>query len=458
MASVASLWKNVLNVKHTVIQKVDEYKDSEGIHRVRVYVRVQKGYDNTCSQCGLTNLPGYDHTSRPVKTWRSVDWADSPVEVIARTHRVVCPTHGVVMASVPWAYPHSRFTKVFDQRVAWLSREMSRTAISEFMRVDWHTVGQCISRVLKDIEPSRDSRLDNLVHIGIDETSYRKGHTYITVVVNHDTNTVVWVADGHGKSVLDQFFNTLTDRQKASIRTVSGDGARWITDCVNEYIPHAKRCVDPFHVVQWAIDALDSVRREAWRKAYEKSKQLTTLYPLKRGLPNLNDPHVADVLAARKHASEVKNSLYALGKAPENLTDLQHARLAFIQHSDPDLYTAYRFKETLRLIMKVSDPSHAALLLEDWIHEAAQSGISAFVQLSEKIQRHSTHILHTIYHKLSNARIEATNNTIKLIIRRAYGFRNLTNMMNMIYLICSNLRIELPNRKPQPPEPNKHNA
>ena len=93
------------------------------------------------------------------------------------------------------------------------------------------------------------------VHIGIDETSYRKGHKYITVVVNHDTNTVVWVADGHGKSVLEQFYKSLTDEQLASIKVVTGDGARWITDCVNEFNPDCERCVDPFHVVEWAMDA-----------------------------------------------------------------------------------------------------------------------------------------------------------------------------------------------------------
>ena len=99
----------------------------------------------------------------------------------------------------------------------------------------WETVGRCVNRALHDLEPERSRRLDGLVNIGIDETSYKKGHKYITVIVNHDTNTVVWASEGHGKSVLEKFYKQLTPEQLSSIKVVTGDGAKWITECVNEY-------------------------------------------------------------------------------------------------------------------------------------------------------------------------------------------------------------------------------
>ena len=108
------------------------------------------------------------------------------------------------VAEVPWAYPGSRFTKDFDLTVAWFASYLPRSTASYFMRVDWETVGRCVYRALHDLEPERSRRLNNLVNIGIDETSYKKGHKYITVIVNHDTNTVVWVSEGHGKSVLER--------------------------------------------------------------------------------------------------------------------------------------------------------------------------------------------------------------------------------------------------------------
>ena len=66
------------------------------------------------------------------------------------------------------------------------------------------------------------------------------------MIVNHDTNTVVWASEGHGKSVLEKFYKQLTPEQLSSIKVVTGDGAKWITECVNEYTPGCARCVDPF--------------------------------------------------------------------------------------------------------------------------------------------------------------------------------------------------------------------
>ena len=157
----------------------------------------------------------------------------------------------VVTAAIPWAYPGSSFTKDFDMTVAWLAKYLPRSAVSNYMRIDWQTVGNCVSRASHDLEPERSHRLDGLVNIGIDETSYRKGHKYITVIVNRDNGAVVWASDGYGKSVLEQFYRALTPEQLSSIKVVTGDGARWITDCVNEFTPDCERCVDPFHVVEW---------------------------------------------------------------------------------------------------------------------------------------------------------------------------------------------------------------
>ncbi len=94
----------------------------------------------------------------------------------------------------PWAYPGSRFTKDFDLTVGWPAVCLSRSTASEYMRVDWESVGRCVSRTLHEIEPDRSRRLNGLVRIGIDETNYKKGHKHITVIMNHGTNTVVWGA------------------------------------------------------------------------------------------------------------------------------------------------------------------------------------------------------------------------------------------------------------------------
>ena len=169
-------------------------------------------------------------------------------------------------------------------------------------------------------------------------------------------------------------------------------------------------------------------------------------HPQKRGKPRADDRNAAMVHDARKAASEIKGAAYSLGKAPEHLTENQKIRLNMIQANDPQLFRAYRLKESLRLLLKSTDVDQAEEDLKHWLFWASHSRIPAFKELYKKIHRHKGHILNTIRLCLSNARIEATNNKIKLIIRKAYGFRNIQNMMDMV---CSNIRVPLPNRKPK---------
>lgn len=279
------------------------------------------------------------------------------------------------------------------------------------------------------------------MNIGIDETSYKKGHKYITVIVNRDTNTVVWASQGHGKGVLTQFYKQLTPEQLSSIKVVTGDGAKWITECVNEFTPDCERCVAPFHVVQWAMDALNEVRREVWREACAEFTRLSKEHPRKNGRPKDGDPNTAILNAAKAKADEIKNSAYALGKAPENLTENQQNRVAMIAEDNNRLYRAYRMKEMLRLLLKIKDGDEAGDALKRWLWWASHSRIDAFKEQYLKLKRHRRdHILNAIRLGMSNARIEATNNKIKLIVRKAYGFRNIQNMLDMVCLVCSDLR------------------
>ena len=446
MASSTTICQKVLGVKNTVIEGQEFYDDENGNQHLRIRVRPDKRHANECPVCHKA-CPRYDTVTHS-KVWRDLDWNGTLVELESDTHRICCQEHGIHVADVPWAFERSSFTKSFDLTVGWLAVYLPRSVISEYMRIDWKTVGRCVSRTLSMIEPDRTKRLNGLVHIGIDETSYKKGHSYITVIVNHDTNTVVWAAPRNGKAVLEQFYRSLTPEQLASIKVVTGDGARWITDCVNEFTPDCERCVDPFHVVEWAMEALDEVRKEVWREAYEDAQRLKEEHPRAQGRPRNDDENAKELAKAQNLAKEIKSAAYALGKAPENLTQKQREKLNLIAATNDKLFRAYRMKEKLRLIFQVKDVQLAEEELEDFLSWASRCRIPAMVNLGKKIRRHKEHILNSIRFGMSNARVESTNNKIKLIIRKAYGFRNVENMLDLVYLVCSNLIIPLPNRKP----------
>lgn len=448
MASSSTLLKRLLNVNDLVVNDFSFERSDEGVLRLDIDVRPHKRHCDRCPVCGR-HSQGYDHVSTEARTWRSLDFGGILVYLHYQTQRIRCSEHGVVTASTPWSFTGSRFTKEFDLTVAWMARHLPRSVVCEAMRIDWKTVGRCISRAKNHLEPHPEKRFDGLVRIGIDETSYRKGHKYITVVINHDTNTVVWAAQGYGSQVLSQFFEQLSDEQRQSIKTVTGDGARWIDACIRQYIPHAQRCVDPFHVVQWATESLDKLRRDLWREALKEQKQAIKAIEKTQKAnrrPLADDINVFKLQKSKTESRDYQWAKYALGKAPENLTATQKLNLELVKQCHPKLFRAYELKERLRLILKMDDVEQARSELKRWFWRATHSRLPVMAELAKKIRRHEDNILNAICYKMTNARIEATNNKIKLVIRKAYGFRNIQNLLDMVLLTCSNIEIPLPNR------------
>lgn len=440
------LIKNLLGVNKIKVKNVESVITSNGCKKLIVDVEPYKSEQCRCPLCNDNKkLPRYD-SSKNVNVWRGLDLGSVLLDIRCEAPRVTCKRHGVITSRVPFAFYNSRFTKDFDLTVAWMAKSLSKSAISEYMRISWLTVGRCISRARNYLEPNPLIRLQDLKRIGIDETSYSKGHRYITTVINHDTNTIVWVGQNHGKSVLEGFFNSLSKEQLSQIEVISGDGARWISECASKYCPKALRCTDPFHVVAWASEALDEIRKESWREANKELKELTSGIKRDKGRPK-NDDEVSKEISLAKHkVSEIKNSRYALNKAPENLTENQEVKLALIKSKDNRLYRAYLLKETLRNLLKIKDCAIAEEEINSWLSWAVRSRIEPFKNLAKKIKRHKEYILNFIKTGISNARVEANNNKISLLVHRSYGFKNFTNMVDLIMLVCSDICIPLPNR------------
>ena len=194
------------------------------------------------------------------------------------------------------------------------------------------------------------------------------------------------------------------------------------------------------------MEALGELCKEAWRDAYSSYKDKAKETKRKKGKPKKSDTASKKLNEAKQEATDIKTSTYTLGKAPENLTSNQAARLEMIANTNPRLFRGYKLKEQLRLALKYPDLKEAKAELKSFFWRATHSRIQVFKELAYKIRRHEKHILNTIETQLSNARVEAINNKIKLFLRKAYGFRNIQNMLDMILLGCSKILIPLPNR------------
>lgn len=259
-----SLLKQLLKIDKMAIDKVYFMTaNEEEILVVRAHPLSRD--TNRCPLCGK-RCQGYDSSSK-IRRWRSLDLGSVRVYIEAYAPRINCPIHGVLVARVPWARHKSDYTYDFETAVTWLSLHATAQDVSEYFRIKWHTVGSIAQRVQESLEKEAPNRFDNLEEIGIDETSYKKGHKYMTVIVNHKTGHLIWAKKGYGKEVLSSFFKELTMEQCANIKYVTADGARWIANTISEYCPNAERCIDPFHVVAWANDSLDEVRKATVRQA-----------------------------------------------------------------------------------------------------------------------------------------------------------------------------------------------
>lgn len=260
----SSVIKKLLRIEEIVIENMYFEEVINGEVFI-VKVRPIKREVNRCPLCGRKST-GYDSTSKK-RRWRSLDFGSQRVFIEATAPRIKCKEHGVLVARVPWARHDSDFTCDFETAVTWFALHACASDVSDYFRIKWDTVGSIAKRVQKTLEQSQPCRFDNLEEIGIDETSYKKGHKYMTVVIDHKSGSLIWAKKGHGKEILTDFFKELSEEQRANIKLVSADGARWISDCITDFCPNAQRCIDPFHVVAWANDCLDGVRKAVVREA-----------------------------------------------------------------------------------------------------------------------------------------------------------------------------------------------
>ena len=365
---------------------------------------------------------------------------------------------------VPFARDGARFTRDFDDFVAWLTTKTDKTATCRLARIDWQTIGRIIQRVGEEL--SDGEQLRDLSAISIDEVAWRKGHRYLTLIGDHHRRCVVWGCEGKGKAAADEFFAALdpellaehpapqpeapeptepveiqqeslqppgpnpeapdaehhVGKRAATLTAVSMDMTGGYAKSIREHAPQAVICIDNYHVVQLATKALDEVRREHWNELRQ---------------------------AGNKHAAkEFKGSRWALLKNPENLTDTQLDTLARLHAAGGKVPRAWAMKEMVRAIFAPGLTVDAVdELIDRLLARLSRSRLKPFVRLGRTIRKHRAGILAARRLNLSNARAEAMNNKVKLIVRRAYGFHSAKAALALVHLTCGPVTLTLPHER-----------
>jgi len=367
--------------------------------------------------CGQTSQAAPHATSR--RRWRHVDLGRWKVRIEADVRRMKCGGCRQTRTEwVPWARPGSRFTRDFEDAVAWFAARMSKTGVAKVMGTCWRSVTAIVARLV-DMHLDED-RLDKLYRIGIDEIAYRKGRKFLTVIANHDTSNVVWMGEGRSQAVVEQFFDLLGPQRCKQITAVSMDMGPAYREAVRTHLPDATICFDPFHVIKWAGEALNA--------SY-----------------NAANPRAADLIVDDLNPSQAwRRVRHCLRVGQEDLDPAGQAILEQLRKRYPRLHRGWQLKEQLRELYRSVNPKHAAAHLKKWITSALRSNINGFVSLARRLRRHFAGIVAAVQLGLSNSLVEGANAGIRLIQSRAYGYAKLDNLIIMIYLCHGGIPLRTP--------------
>jgi transposase len=400
---ISTVFNKLLSLQGAWVRKV-----RFGAEEVVVTVE-KRARRHRCPRCRFSTRTSYDgHEGR----WRHVGLGKWRVVIAAALRRITCPTHGVITEAVPWAVSGSRFTLDFEDLVAWLAREMNKTAVTKLARVTWRAVGRIITRVVG--RKLDKGRLDALFVIGLDEVSYRKGHKYLSIVADHAKGDPAWIGEGRSQETVGKFFDELGPERAAKIEFVTMDMSAAFIGEVHRRAPQAEIVFDPFHVVKLAGDAVHKLRRDEARAT--------------KGTPE---------------AAVLKGSRWALLKAEENLRPDEEAKLADVAALNRRVYRGYLLKEELRALYRCTSRG-ARAHLRRWLGWASRSKLRPFVKLAQTLRRHQDGVLAAVDLGLSNGRLEGLNNKIGVLKHRAYGFHSAAALIAMIFLCCTNLHVTLP--------------
>ena len=347
-----------------------------------------------CPHCSGTHIIKYGKSIREV---RSLPVGNKRTYLRMHMQRYYCKDcEKAFLNNIPFVKGNASYTFRFSRYVIeLLGLGLTIKEVSRHLQVCWDTVKEIHERYLRQhyaYPPLKDVR-----HIGIDEFAVAKGHTYKTIVVDVETGHIVYVGEGKGKDALVKFWRRVK-HAGAQIQTISSDLSPAFIASVRENAPAAIHVYDHFHVIKLVNEAVDNVRRQTYNA--EKDQEMRQVIKGNRWL--------------------------LLYRDKSKWKDDMHQRLQTILEMNKPIATAYYLKEDVDQIWKMSTKQDADQYLEQWCRTAEESELLPMKKVAATIRKHKEGILAWYDYKTSNAIVEGINNKIKVMKRRAYGYRDQT--------------------------------
>jgi transposase len=298
-----------------------------------------------------------------------------------------------MVEELPLISPYDRVTKRLAFYIIDLCQSMTIKEVAEHFGLNWKTVKEIHKQYLQ--ERFSQEEIGDPGIIVVDEISIRKGHSYLTAIVDWESGRVLWIGEGRRYETLKEFFDSLSEEQRASIEAVAIDMWDPYIKAIEEHCPQAMIVFDLFHVVAAFGRAIDKIRNQEYKKANQSGKEV------------------------------IKGSKYLLLKNKENITKEERPRLKALLKLNEPLTIAYILKDDLKNLWRYRYSKWAEKAIDNWCHLAYESKIKPLLKFAKTLKRYAHGIINHCRYPIHTSGMEGIINKIKVIKRKAYGYHDL---------------------------------
>ena len=396
------LFEEALGVQKPLEIEYVEFDKGKG--ELHIYIIFARGSKFSCSSCSEEGLSVYDTKER---TWRHLNFFQYKCYIHMAVPRLECPKCGIKTWEVPWSRPQSGFTLLFEMMVMIMVRDIAVSILADQLKENDTRLWRIVKHYTQEAYAKKI--YDDVTRVGVDETSSRKRHNYVTIFANLDNKEVIYATEGKDSKTFKRFIEEFGkhEARKEQIQEITMDMSPAFIAGANEHLPQANVTYDKFHVIQLINKAVDEVRR---REARDN--------PL------------------------LKRTRYIWLKNPGNLTTKQEKTLDSLKNLNIKTAKSYQMKLTFQNIYaSCGGIEEARKEIRKWLNWADRSRIEEMRAVSRTIKQHLEGIIRYFKSRLTTGAMEGINSRVQEIKRRAKGFRNIDNFIIMIYLEAAGLVI-----------------
>ena len=374
---------------------------------VEIELGWQWGAAAQCPECGG---PCSIHDRAPERTWRHLDTMQFTTLIRARIPRSQCPEHGVKTMAVPWAAPQGRFTLLFERfAVDVLLASGSVSQGCELMGIGWETAQEIMRRA---VERGLERRqLEGLKHLGMDEKSFKRGQSYITLLTDLDQSRVLDVVEERTVAASEQLWATLTAGQKQAVEAVAVDMWAPFIQTIEQQVPGADIVHDKFHVSKYLGEAVDKVRRQEHKELMAQGDET------------------------------LKGSRQLWLYNPQHFSAEQAAEFSALKDLHLKVARAWAAKELFSKFWAYQSEGWARRFFKDWFGWVSRSRLKPVIEVARMLKRHLDNLLTYLKHHITNAVTEGLNSKIQSLKAAARGFRSFRNYRVRILFFCGKLNL-----------------